>query len=66
MHVTVACGYDEGGVYLADPAIGGYRFYGWGDFLAMGNVLEGMSFGDSPPESRVPHADRPIDRWSCL
>jgi uncharacterized protein YvpB len=45
MHVMVAYGYDEDGVYLSDPAIAGYRFYGWGDFMAMWNVLDGMALG---------------------
>jgi uncharacterized protein YvpB len=48
MHVMVAYGYDADGVYLSDPAIAGYRFYGWGDFMAMWNVLDGMSLGVSP------------------
>jgi uncharacterized protein YvpB len=47
MHVMVAYGYDDDGVYLSDPAIGDYRFYGWGDFMAMWNVLDGMSLGVS-------------------
>jgi len=45
MHVMVAYGYDDSGVYLSDPAIAGYRFYSWGDFMAMWNVLDGMALG---------------------
>jgi uncharacterized protein YvpB len=45
MHVMVAYGYDDDGVYLSDPAIAGYRFYSWGDFMAMWNVLDGMGLG---------------------
>jgi uncharacterized protein YvpB len=45
MHVMVAYGYDDDGVYLSDPAIADYRFYSWGDFMAMWNVLDGMALG---------------------
>jgi uncharacterized protein YvpB len=45
MHVMVAYGYDDDGVYLSDPAIAGYRFYSWGDFMSMWNVLDGMALG---------------------
>jgi uncharacterized protein YvpB len=48
MHVMVAYGYDDSGVYLSDPAVAGYRFYSWGDFMAMWNVLDGMALGVSP------------------
>ncbi|MEA2511398.1 MAG: hypothetical protein QOJ59_885 [Thermomicrobiales bacterium] len=48
MHVMVAYGYDSDGVYLSDPGIGGYRFYSWGDFMAMWNVLDGMALGVAP------------------
>ncbi len=48
MHVMVAYGYDGDGVYLSDPGIGDYRFYSWGDFMAMWNVLDGMALGVSP------------------
>jgi uncharacterized protein YvpB len=45
MHVMVAYGYDDNGVYLSDPAVAGYRFYSWGDFMAMWNILDGMALG---------------------
>jgi uncharacterized protein YvpB len=47
-HVMVAYGYDDDGVYLSDPATGTYRFYSWGDFMWMWNVLDGMGLGVSP------------------
>lgn len=47
-HVVVAYGYDEGGVYVSDPAIGGSRYYAWGDFLYMWSVLDGMSLAVYP------------------
>ena len=47
-HVVVAYGYDQNGVYVSDPATGTYRFFGWGDFLAMWNVLDGMAMGIAP------------------
>ena len=47
-HVVVAYGYDEGGVYVSDPAIGDYNFYPWGDFMWMWNVLDGMALAVAP------------------
>ena len=47
-HVMVAYGYDEGGVYLSDPATGGYKSYAWGDFMWMWNVLDGMGMAVWP------------------
>ncbi len=48
MHVIVAYGYDAGGVYVSDPATGGYGYYAWDTFLPMWNVLDGMSLGIYP------------------
>ena len=42
-HVVVAYGYDEWGVYVSDPAIGGYRSFDWATFMTMWNVLDGMA-----------------------
>lgn len=48
MHVMVAYGYDEGGVYLSDPAIGGMKYYDWGTFIWMWSVMDGMSLSVYP------------------
>ena len=48
MHVVVANGYDEGGVHVSDPATGSYNYYGWGDFMWMWNVLDGMGLAVWP------------------
>jgi uncharacterized protein YvpB len=48
MHVMVAYGYDSTGVYLSDPGTATYRFYTWGDFMYMWNVLDGMGLAVSP------------------
>ena len=48
MHVMVAYGYDESGVYLSDPGTGTYRFYSWADFMWMWNILDGMALAVSP------------------
>ncbi len=48
MHVMVAYGYDAAGVYLSDPGTGTYRFYSWGDFMYMWNILDGMGLAVSP------------------
>lgn len=48
MHVMVAYGYDSSGVYLSDPGTGTYRYYSWGDFMPMWNVLDGMGLAVSP------------------
>ena len=50
-HVVVAYAYDESGVWVSDPAIGDYRFYDWGHFLEMWNVLDGMGLAVAPVEA---------------
>ncbi|CAA9549782.1 MAG: hypothetical protein AVDCRST_MAG73-2757, partial [uncultured Thermomicrobiales bacterium] len=47
-HVVVAYGYDGDGVYVSDPASGTMKFFAWDHFLAMWNVLDGMSLGVAP------------------
>ena len=47
-HVVVAYGYDETGVYAADPATGGTTSWAWSDFLWMWNALDGMSLAVWP------------------
>lgn len=47
MHVMVAYGYDDNGVYLTDPGRGQYQFYEWDQFLAMWAVMDGMALGVS-------------------
>jgi len=42
MHVMLAYGYDEEGVYLTDPGTAVYRFYAWDEFMGMWNVMDGM------------------------
>lgn len=48
MHVVTVYGYDDGGVYVSDPATGAYDFYGWGEFVEMWKVLDGMSIAVYP------------------
>jgi len=43
MHVVVAYGYDDSGIWVSDPAIGGARHYTWSDFNYLWSVLDGMS-----------------------
>jgi uncharacterized protein YvpB len=47
-HVVVAYGYDANGVYASDPATGGDRFFSWGEFMTLWNVLDGMSLAVGP------------------
>lgn len=47
MHVMVAYGYDDGGVYLSDPGTGQYLYYDWGTFNDMWQVMDGMALGIS-------------------
>jgi uncharacterized protein YvpB len=47
MHVMVAYGYDDGGVYLSDPGSGRFRYYDWGTFRWMWDVMDGMSLAVS-------------------
>jgi hypothetical protein len=48
VHVVVAYGYDSGGVYVSDPAVGAKRYYDWGTFSTMWSVLDGMALSVSP------------------
>ncbi len=43
MHVMVAYGYDETGVYLTDPGTAVLRHYDWPTFEAMWAVMDGMA-----------------------
>lgn len=47
MHVMVAYGYDDGGVYLSDPGSGGLLYYDWGTFEWMWSVMDGMALSVS-------------------
>lgn len=47
MHVMVAYGYDGSGVYLSDPASGSIRYYDWGTFHWMWDVMDDMALGVS-------------------
>jgi predicted double-glycine peptidase len=42
-----AYGYDQGGVYLSDPAHGATVYYDWATFNAMWQVMDGMALGVS-------------------
>ena len=48
MHVVVADGYDSGGVYVADPATGGMKYFDWSTFMSFWNVMDGMGLSVSP------------------
>jgi uncharacterized protein YvpB len=43
MHVVVAYGYDDDGIWVSDPAHGSAHHYSWSDFVYMWSVLDGMS-----------------------
>lgn len=43
MHVMLAYGYDETGVYLTDPGTAVFRHYDWETFMAMWEVMDGMA-----------------------
>ena len=47
-HVVVAYDYDDGGVYVSDPALGATRYYDWGTFMWMWNALDGMALAVGP------------------
>ncbi|MDQ2683113.1 MAG: C39 family peptidase [Chloroflexota bacterium] len=48
LHVLVAYGYDDGGVYLSDPAIGGVKYYDWATFQWMWGIMDGMGLSVYP------------------
>jgi uncharacterized protein YvpB len=47
MHVMTAYGYDGGGIYLSDPGSGRLRYYDWGTFRWMWDVMDGMALAVS-------------------
>ena len=47
MHVMTAYGYDAGGIYLSDPGAGKLRYYSWGTFRWMWDVMDGMALAVS-------------------
>jgi uncharacterized protein YvpB len=47
MHVMVVYGYDDGGVYLSDPGTGTFKYYDWGTFMWMWDVMDGMALSVS-------------------
>jgi uncharacterized protein YvpB len=47
-HVVVAYGFDESGVYAADPATGSTVSWAWSDFMWMWAALDGMSLAVWP------------------
>lgn len=47
MHVMTAYGYDDGGLYLSDPGSGKLRYYDWGTFRWMWDVMDGMALAVS-------------------
>jgi uncharacterized protein YvpB len=47
MHVMVAYGYDDGGVYLSDPGTGALTWYDWGTFNSLWSVIDGMALSVS-------------------
>ncbi len=48
MHVMVAYGYDETGVYLTDPGTAVLRHYDWPTFESMWSVMDGMALSVHP------------------
>lgn len=48
MHVVVAYGYDDYGVWVSDPATGSKYQYDWGTFISYWNVMDGMSLAVGP------------------
>lgn len=48
MHVVTAYGYDEGGVYVMDPAKGTTRYFDWATFTDLWSVVDGMGLAVYP------------------
>ena len=48
MRAVVVYGYDDTGVLVSDPLSGSYQHYGWDEFLAAWNVLDGMGLAVAP------------------
>jgi hypothetical protein len=48
MHVVVAYGYDDYGVWVSDPASGAKYQYDWGTFMTYWNVMDGMGLAVGP------------------
>ena len=43
MHVMVAYGYDDTGVYITDPGKAVYKYYDWASYMSMWTVMDGMA-----------------------
>ena len=43
MHVMVAYGYDDTGVYITDPGKAVYKHYDWASYMALWTVMDGMA-----------------------
>lgn len=48
VHVVVAYGYDDGGVYISDPGNGSLKYYTWDWFLPAWSVMDGMALTIRP------------------
>lgn len=48
MHVLTAYGYDDGGIYLMDPAKGHSVYYDWATFKQLWTPIDGMSMAVYP------------------
>lgn len=53
-HSVVVYGYDQGGVYIADPAYGGADYYGWETFMRSWSYFDYMAMSVWP-------ADKPAE-----
>jgi LysM repeat protein/uncharacterized protein YvpB len=48
MHAVTVYGYDDWGVYVADPGSGAYDYHDWDSFMGMWAALDGMAMGVAP------------------
>jgi uncharacterized protein YvpB len=49
-HAVTLYGYDEGGVYVADPGYGTYNYYGWDGFIRSWKHLDSMAMSVWPSD----------------
>lgn len=58
-HAMTVYGYDENGVYVADPGFGTYDYYSWANFERSWGYLGNMAMSVYPADAPVDPAEKP-------
>ncbi len=58
-HAVTVYGYDENGVYVADPGFGTFDYYNWADFRRSWGYLQNMAMSVWPADQGAVKGERP-------